>query len=410
MFIFDQNNSLYKLLLRVKLLLFYSLLFLICHTFIGCPPESWEKAQQAYQNGDYPTSVAYGVQSLKEKPDFEDAKKFLNNVIPLAYDNLYQKAKSADNIRDYDESFKTYNILKNLSDAVRSLPGNFLTKNVDAEIEEARKNAAESHYQNGLSFEKTSDYKEAAKSFTKAQEYIYGYKDAAERYERDRTIAIKRVAVMTFDNKSGKTEFGDLGGIITDQLISEVMSDPKNMEFMDFITRNKLGELFQEQDLGKSGALDEMTAIENGKVKGIHSFIFGSVLSVITNQIPESKLKIERTGKYYDYKTKKEYPIFATVIKTTRKANAKITCSYKIIDVATGKMLKSGTIPIEYKYEYEFGRVNRKRDVDENALTDEDKILCSKSEEYPPSSEELLNKAIEILSKSLANEIASYFR
>ena len=397
------------------LLLFLSLITTVL-LISGCAPASWNLAQKSYQQGDIVGAVRYSAQTLREKPNYGKAVAFLRDELPRTYDGLLQKAKNAESAKNWDDAHQFYKTIKTLSDLVASLPRqtdpqtkisiNFQTKDVNAEITKSAENAAEKHYQDGLSLEKGGKNKDAAKKFSKAMEFISGYKDAAERYERCRAAAVKRVAVMAFSNISGKEQYGPIGELIADQVITTVMNDPRNMEFMDFVTRERLDQLIAEQKLGKTGVMDEATATEMGKVLGIHAFVFGKVKTIIVNFPPETKTVTTESKEYSQGENLPTLKVSATVYTTTRKGSAKISCSYQIIDVASGKISKSGTSEREKEVVIKFGRFTG----DERALSSTSKSLCSKEEEALPSGEELVNQAADYVSRALADEIAAFFR
>ncbi|MBI5476664.1 MAG: hypothetical protein HY964_08005 [Ignavibacteriales bacterium] len=398
------------ILMTVGLFLFTTFIF------NGCAPKAWESAKRAHEAGDIVSSVRYTAQTLREKPGYEDATNFLTNLFPSTYEEYYSRAKKAESVNDWDEAFKLYTTIKTLSDIVGGIPKqkdpktetmiSFSTKNVDNEIDNATKNAAEKHYQNALSFENSGKHKDAAKAYTRSLEYINGYKDAAERYEKMRTAAVRRVAVMPFENKSGKTQYGEIGESLSEYIISNAMADPKNLEFMDLISRDRINQLVNEQKLGQTNIVDEKTAVEMGKVLGLHAFVFGKVTSISTTNPPETKSRKEERAELYQGKDKPKRQVYAVVEITTRKAKASITCSYQIIDVATGKIVKSGTTPSEVEITINFGRFTG----DEEALSSSSRELCGKADEFPPSPDELVQKAVQKAASSLSNEIAGYFR
>ncbi len=399
-----------------QVLIIVVLLTIATFIFIGCAPKAWESAKRAHEAGDIVSSVRYTSQTLREKPGYEDAINFLTSIFPSTYEDYYSRAKRAESINDWDEAFKLHTTIKTLSDIVAGIPKqtdpktktiiSFPTKNVDSEIDVATKKAAEKHYQNGISLENASKHKDAAKAFTRSLEYLSGYKDAAERYERTRTAAVRRVAVMPFENKSGKTQYGEIGESISESMISDAMADPKNLEFMDLISRDRINQLVNEQRLSQTDIIDERSAVEMGKVLGLHAFVFGKVTSISTSNPPETKSRKEESAELYQGKDKPKRQVRAVVEITTRKAKASITCSYQIIEVATGKIVKSGTTPSEVESIIEFGRFTG----NEEALSSSSKDLCSRADEYPPSPDELVQKAVQKAAKALSAEIAGYFR
>jgi tetratricopeptide (TPR) repeat protein len=397
--------------------IFYLFVVLLSVTiFYGCTPKAWELAQSEYSRGNIYEAVKWSASTLREKPNYKDAIVFLSDVLPTTFNNLYQKAKSSEARNDWDNAVDIYRQITKISDVAKSiLPQTdedtkavvkFETKDVSSELENAINKAAELHYNAGVNFENSSRSKDAAKEYTKALEFIPNYKDASERYEKMRTAAIKRVAIMTFENKSGKEQFGAIGENISDQSISSAMSDNKNMEFLEFVTRDRLNELMSEKQLGQIGQLDEKTASNAGKVLGIHSFVFGKVNSIAINTPPETKSDVQQNATLYDSKTKQNYNVSAMVTVTTRKASATIKCTYQIIDVTKGTIVKSGTVEGIEEVIIKFGRFRGQ----ESALNNEYRNLCSQEEGYPPSEDVLVTNAIEKLSQKLATEVAGYFR
>jgi tetratricopeptide (TPR) repeat protein len=395
-------------------------LLFCCAFFIillwGCTPKGWEYAQKEYAQGNNYEAVKWTASTLREKPNYKDAVVFLSNVLPTIYNDLHQKAKASESRNDWDNAVAWYRQLKSISDIVQSIPPQtdedtkavvkFETKDVSSELDNAINKAAELHYNAGVNLENSSRSKEAAKEYTKALEYIPNYKDASERYEKMRTAAIKRVAIMPFENKSGKEQFGAIGENLSDQSISAAMSDSKNMEFLEFVTRDRLYELMSEKQLDDFGQLDEKTASNAGKVLGIHSFVFGKVNTIAINTPPETKTDVQQTATLYDSKTKQNYNVSATVTVTTRKSSATLKCTYQIIDVSKGTIVKSGTVDWTEEAIIKFGRFRGQ----ESALNYEYRNLCSKEEEHPPSEDILVTNAIEKLSRKLATEVAGYFR
>jgi len=76
---------------------------------------------------------------------------------------------------------------------------------------------------------------------------------------------------MPFENKSGKTQYGEIGDVVTETITSQAMADPRNMEFMELVNRERLSQLVGEEQLASSGILDPSTAAKVGEMAGIHS-------------------------------------------------------------------------------------------------------------------------------------------
>lgn len=383
---------------------------------LACGPASWRNAERAIDSGDMVNAVRYSTQTLREKPGYEEALDFLNRELPRIYDDFYSRAQRAERAGDWDEAFRLYDDIQVMSDAVRALPPQqhsgtkqmitLPTRDVDKEHQVARENAAEKHYQAGLAFERQGISKGAAKAFTRALDYIKNYRDAAQRYEKNRQAAVKRIAVMAFENLSGKEYFGAIGTVLADRLITEAMTDPKNLEFMEFVTRERIAELIREQEFAQSEMVDPTTAAQIGKVLGIHAFVFGKITSISTDYPPDVLRTYEEKDEISQGKDKPKKKVSAMVTVVTRTATAKLASSYQIIDVARGSIVKSGISPRVELVEIKFGRYRG----DKEALSYMSRQICAVKESFPPPDDELVNRATESAARDLAREIASFFR
>ncbi len=149
-------------------------------------------------------------------------------------------------------------------------PIKFKLGSYDEKLRKAKTKAAEAHYQEGLRLSKLEGIdiqKEAAKEFAAAERYAPGYKDAGSLYQTTRQAGIKRMAIIPFEDRSGKKEaYGGVSENIADEAISEIMNDPSAIEFLEIITRDQLERIMQEQSLGLTGVIDDRTAVQLGKV------------------------------------------------------------------------------------------------------------------------------------------------
>jgi len=361
------------------------------------------------------SAVQYSTQTLREKPNFGEAVLFLEENLSKTYDDLIAKAKKAEGTENWEEAYALYSLVKSVSDAVSTLPAqihpttkasvSFAKRNVDSEIEIAAQNAAEKNYQMAVAFESVGKHKDAAKAYTVCMKYVHGYKDAQAKYDRSRTAAIKRVAVMPFDNTSGKSEYGDIGDNFASQMIASAMADPVNLEFLEFVSRDRLNQLIAEQELGQSGTLDQSTAASVGKVLGIHAFVFGKVTSVVPNFPSDITVKTTDERDISLGKDKGTAHIVASVYTTTRKGSAKLTATYQIIDVEQGTIVKSGSCTKDVSKEIKWATFKG----NESALSSSSEALCQRGEEALPPVEELVIQSVQGAAEDLARQIAAFF-
>ena len=100
----------------------------------------------------------------------------------------------------------------------------FNIKDYTPQLNEASEKAAEVHYQEGIliaaSGNDVDTQKMAAKEFKKAADYVPGYKDSSIRYEESRRAGVKKMAILPFEDKTGKAHlYGALSERITDDII-----------------------------------------------------------------------------------------------------------------------------------------------------------------------------------------------
>ncbi|GJQ21408.1 MAG: hypothetical protein HBSIN02_17630 [Bacteroidia bacterium] len=382
----------------------------------GCSPASWRMAERAYNAGDIVSAVAYAVQTLRENPGYADALDFLARELPVAYESFATRAQRAERAGDWDTAFALYEDITAMSDAVGSLPSQrhedtgqivqLPTRVVDDELRNARLQAAEQHYAAGLRMEEQQMAKDAAKEFSRTLEYLPDYKDARQKYEVNRKAAVMRIAVMPFDNLSGKQWYGAIGTIVADRIISAAMERPENMEFMEFVTREKVDELIRELKFGRTEFVDPASAAQIGKLLGIHAFVFGKITSIVTDYPPDIVETYKEENEISQGRDKPKKKVSATVTVVTRRAIGKLTSSYQIVDVERGTIVQSGTVPRTETVEIRFGRYRG----DEQALSYRSRQLCSVSEAYPPPDDEMVSRVAEAAARDLARDIAAFFR
>ena len=103
----------------------------------------------------------------------------------------------------------------------------------------------------------------------------------------------KRVAILAFDNTSGKdSEYGDLGGPLRDMLTTDLKS-VKNLTMVD---RQALEKILNEQNLNNSKNFDASTASKIGKLLGAEVIITGTYFEFFGSLRVDAKFIDVETG------------------------------------------------------------------------------------------------------------------
>lgn len=106
----------------------------------------------------------------------------------------------------------------------------------------------------------------------------------------------QKVAILDFENTSGKPEYDALAKAISNMLITDLANNihPKKVEFFE---RSQLNKLLDEQKLQKSKNFDTKTAVDFGKLSGVNNVFVGSIFVLDGNCNISSKLIDVQTSK-----------------------------------------------------------------------------------------------------------------
>jgi tetratricopeptide (TPR) repeat protein len=387
-----------------------------------------KNSEKAYESQKFDDAVFYAIDALMKEPEFEKAIGALQMALPAAIRNNENKIKQLKEssssfygdvtVDECQEIVNRYSTLIKMNDNLMNLPPiktkkggpvTFEIKDYNSDIRQAKdelaKNkelAAEKHYQSGIDLLQLNELeksKQAAKEFKKAMSFVPDYKDANDKYDQAKKLGIKRIAIIPFENKSGKEHYGAVGEIMTDKIIADLLNDKDAMEFLEIISRDQLEQVIREQNLGSSGFIDEKSAIQVGNVLGVHELLVGQINQIISNETPVT----EKT-----YTQKKEiwsrdgsYFVYANVIEYKKEATASISGSYKIIDAKTAKVIKGDSFKENYSFLSRWAQYTG----DEKALGPE---VPRTAEQTPPIDEDRVNIVNNKLAVKMVGTIKSY--
>lgn len=419
----------------VKLTLGIGLLF-----FAGCAMftaygQLERSARDSYQRGDYDEAVYDCAQALRINPSYEKAQFLIQDAFRAAVieheSTLGQLHNSEDKFR-WDRIVSEYEVLERLNRVIEQLPAlrvegsreviEFDVKHYFDPLKEAQQMAAEVHYQEGEAYsalEGMDNKKRAAKEFKASLRFVAGFRDSAEKYETMRQEAILRIAIIPFEDKSGKKrKYGAVSETIVDMVISNVLNDPAATEFLEIVSRDQLNRVMREQALAQSGVIDEQMAVDVGKILGVHEIVTGKITQIIVtpermteDSYKDSRRVIIRKEKYVDDKGKEKVKnikgeVSANVRVYKRSTAAIIRGSYNIIDVKTARILQSKSFSGEASEEKEWATFAG----DERALSWRTKQLTGRREKLVPVAEEMVSRAASNLAKSLSASLRQYAR
>jgi hypothetical protein len=423
--------------------LFQNFIYLLIGiTFVGCATlyeKQYDKAKESYNNGIYNQAVTYCLLSLKNNPD-----SLTRHEVNILLENAYKKAieKKLNDITRFknerqkffwDDIYSSYNTciqfnyqITDYNLEVNGSLKSLLRSNEEIfykEIYNARINAAEQHYVEGKrfsNFRDTDNQKNAFFQFSTVLNYIPDYKDAQVLYDISKRNAVKRIAILPFEDKTNKRGYyGGLPDNLVDNIVALILNDPNACEFTEIITRDQINKVINEQKMSNTDFFDQSKVTQVGKLLGVHEIIVGKITQIIYSPEQTSQQTISETTEVVidrkpngrDKDSNIVYKnimgtVRATVIKFRKNSYSQINGSFNIIDVETGVIKKSGSCSGKDDFYCEFATYRG----DNRAVSYQNEILCNKIERFAPVEDQLISNAVDDLSKQLYSIIREYLK
>lgn len=394
-----------------------------------------KKVQKNYEKGNYEIATQEAIRALSKKADNPKAQELLVQSwqnYRLAQQRKIEKLMQSNETNKWEQIYQEYTSLQNLAEQIQSLPplinpytGYKVVIDIPdyaAEMKQSQENAAEAHYQAGILYAKMSNdkdtQKKAALEFKEALKLIPNYRDADLRYEQSRKLAIKRIAITPFEDKSNTSGiYGAVSDILTDQIVSLLISSAAKSDFVEIIDRTQLEAVMKEQQLTASGLINNEGSFRLGQILGADEILTGRILQI--NVTPERTVSITsedetevviRTEEYIDedgitQEREIKGKVFCRYRKFTKTANVSISTSYSILEVETGKIKQQETVEIKNSWSDTWAR---KISGDDRALSYNIKKLMEKAEPFPPSINEMVKEALKQTGTDIANKLCGY--
>jgi len=403
-------------------------------------------AKKSFKKGAYNDGLVHTAQALQKAENKKQVSKAQNFLISH-YTNTINKnlqkitalqKKSISFVSDQTVTQRTdilniYRVMNRYCDVLNDLhPDKFkAVKRRDTDIiiqietyenqinaskilfEESLQMAATMHYEKGIHLAKKNQKKsnkEAAKHFKWAHEYIPNYLDAEKKYADLKKLAVTRMGFTTF--KSGG-DFSQLGDLIVNSVLKKFIADSKQFEFFEVLDRTQMNALMLENGLRESEIMNPSDAPNFGRLLGADVLCVGSIdradvdrqmaqpyLQEFTERVVIGEEKyINNNGKERTRSIKGD--VSATAQLNQKFSNAILSATYKIFDVATGKLLDMGEVNGEYEWNYIWMSSFQ---GDKRAIPDEIPI----TELRFPTQNEMMQPTNEFAAEALYHKISNY--
>lgn len=352
--------------------------------------ELYAKALKYYNNGDYLEALDQLKAVASYVRHFKDTDKLVADANQKLASEEYQKARDLLNQGKLEEALIGF-------ERTSEYAPNFL--DAQYQIEQVKVQLADKYYNEGQDRFNSGDYKNAYNTLQKSLSYQPGYSPAKNLFDEAKERLTVRLAVFPFSSAKLDQKFGD---IVSQNLLAQAL--PRKSEFIMFLEREYLQKIFEEQALSQTGAIDEKTAVQVGKLSGVNTIVVGSVTLVSHKDTGPTKRTL--TG-YYEkryrdpkgvQRTKKE-PFNYIAYDVERSVD--VTLSYRLICVETGVILFNESLTEQISDHAEWVTCP-KEFVKHLSSSEQRKMNASKE---PKTMESLVNQAIDSLTNQAASKI-----
>ena len=400
--------------------LFY---YMSCAVFIP-GYRDYSYAKKYYKKGQYDLSADHLFKSLTIKPNNEKAIY----LFVFSYDNavyehqqkisrllsIEKKSKWPSLVAEYTSLIKLGNHVKKLKPLLKNTVNYDLELKVDDysnKLLDAKAGAADYHYTLGLKFQDEADkenQKKAAINFRLSQNYIPDYLNSNELYQRAKRNATYTLLIREFDGNRKYSSY------IRDQIMLNQSNESK--EFLRIINRDELETILSELALVQSG-ITENDYLEISELSGADHILSATMISsyqpaetITDSDIKQKKEVVIKKEAYVDSTGETKYKeikgmVRATVEHYKKKSGARISLSYKIININDRKIIYNGEVKDNEDFFHEWATY----EGDKRALSSKYKYLVKKKDKFSPSKDDLLMSIAKDISRKFANKISNHY-
>jgi len=365
-------------------------ILLACTCLAFVLSDDYKNGMKALEQGNKIEALEFFIAKVTSDPKHQKSVDMIKKLLPEVIELRKANAKKYEEAGEWDKTQKEYDRLGrldkvlqslivydngqkmefpriNVAEAQSSATGNaaekFYLKGVEAmattgnaekvleffkearkfnpDYKDAKELSAKALYNDGLALINKGAFKKGVHILWKIRDfYPNGYRDSEQRVQAAIDSAKVKVAVMSFDNLTANTRYGDVGSNMSSEMIATGVA--QKPIFVDFVTRDFVQSLLSEQSLGISGAVNASTAPQIGKLIGIQVFVFGKITAI--NPYYPNAQQFQSESRATVYRNGQQYPLYAQWTRYTRTGQVTVTANYQVVDVKTGRIIDSQSV------------------------------------------------------------------
>ena len=234
-------------------------------------------SEVAWENKKYLKAYEEIQKGLEFDPNHPALKEYQDRFLSEWAGFLYNEAVSANNNGDYATA------KKRLFELSRLKPG-FL--NTEEMLDEIQSTLASIYYEKAQRILDDNDRSKVGTALAYCllvrQEHSTLFHDIDEKILQAKKMLRRELEhriSLDFDNRSGEP---GVGNMVREQILSKIKNS-KSLKHITILDRESIDDILREQGLGQ-GFLDESTAIEVKKIKGIQAGVRGEVIKFVVKE------------------------------------------------------------------------------------------------------------------------------
>lgn len=376
---------------------FYSLFFITASILLF----SCKSAKKMYERGNYDEAVELAAKKLQKKPNDEATLEILQNAYRFAVEDhesrIRNNAASNNNLR-WEWTYNEYLDLQRLYEAIRKSPAVFeIVRPTDysSYVTTYREEAGNARYDRGLSLMENNTkngYKQAYYEFQQALALKPGDLSARQKMEEAYASAVTNVVVLpvvqtgfrhsSYTNNYYYNNF--------DYNVLRYLNNNKGSQFVRF---------YSPAEANSSNIRTDQVVEMRFSNIDIDHYTDKRSTREVSKQVVVKETVIKPDSVI------KEYATVKAKITSTRRTLASDGLLQVTVRDYNNQWLWSDTYRGEYSWVSDFATYTG----DSRALSDEDKKLLDRKEQFPPSTDEIIQVIINDVQNKAECGIRDYF-
>ena len=360
---------------------------------------SCKTAKKVYEKGNYDEAVELAARKLQKNPNDAATLDILKNSYRFAVEDHETRIRNNSNSSNdlkWEWNYAEYLSLQRMYTAIRKSPSVFdIVRPTDysSYVATAQEEAGNARFARGLTLMESNTktgYKQAYYEFQQALSYKPGDLDVKQKVDEAYAFAVTNVVVLPVGQSGYQYSSFNSGIVNIDKNILHYLASNNNNSFVRYyspqearnmnIRTDQIVEIrFNNMDLDRYR--DERNTRE------------------VSKQVVVKETVTKADSVIKEYATVKAR---ITTTKRTLKSNGLMQVTVKDFD---NRWLWSDTYRGDYNWNAEFSSYTG----DSRALTDEDKKLCERQEQFPPKESDVIRVIVDELRSKAECGIKDYF-